>query len=36
MYPRLTRMYGLTWADFVIAWARAAERELARAAGDGA
>jgi DNA-binding PadR family transcriptional regulator len=36
MYPRLTRMYGLAWADFVIAWARAAERELAAAAEDQA
>ena len=32
LYPRLTRMYGLAWADAVIAWAKAAERELARAA----
>jgi DNA-binding PadR family transcriptional regulator len=31
LYPRLTRMYGLAWADAVIAWAKAAERELARA-----
>jgi PadR family transcriptional regulator, regulatory protein AphA len=35
LYPRLTRMYGLALADAVIAWAKAAERELARrAAGD--
>jgi PadR family transcriptional regulator, regulatory protein AphA len=32
LYPRLTRMYGLAWADAVIAWAKAAERELTRAA----
>jgi PadR family transcriptional regulator AphA len=31
LYPRLTRLYGLGWADFAIAWAKAAERELARA-----
>jgi PadR family transcriptional regulator AphA len=34
LYPRLTRMYGLAWADAVISWAKAAERELARAARD--
>jgi PadR family transcriptional regulator AphA len=34
MYPRLTRMYGLAWADFAVAWAKAAERELAQAAGE--
>lgn len=33
-YPRLTRTYGLAWADFVIAWAKAAERELSRIAAD--
>jgi PadR family transcriptional regulator, regulatory protein AphA len=32
LYPKLTRMYGLAWADFVIAWAKSAERELAREA----
>jgi PadR family transcriptional regulator AphA len=32
LYPRLTRMYGLAWADAVIAWAKAAERELAKRA----
>jgi PadR family transcriptional regulator AphA len=32
LYPRLTRMYGLAWADAIIAWAKAAEKELARAA----
>jgi len=31
MYRRLTRRYGLAWADFAIAWAKAAERELAQA-----
>jgi PadR family transcriptional regulator, regulatory protein AphA len=34
LFPRLTRMYGLAWADAIIAWANAAERELTRAAGD--
>ena len=29
-FPRLTRQYGLEYADAVIRWARAAERELAR------
>jgi PadR family transcriptional regulator AphA len=32
LYPRLTRMYGFAWADAVIAWSKAAERELAREA----
>jgi PadR family transcriptional regulator AphA len=36
LYPRLTRMYGLAWADAVIGWAKAAERELARAAAEQA
>ena len=36
LYPRLTRMYGLAWADAIIAWAKAAEKELARAAGEKA
>ena len=31
-YPRLTRLYGLEWADAVIGWAKAAEQELTRAA----
>jgi PadR family transcriptional regulator AphA len=31
-YPRLTRMYGFAWADAIIGWARAAERELTREA----
>jgi PadR family transcriptional regulator AphA len=35
LYPRLTRMYGFAWADAIIAWAKAAERELARAAEGG-
>jgi PadR family transcriptional regulator AphA len=34
LYPRLTRMYGLAWADAIIAWAKAAEKELARAAAE--
>jgi DNA-binding PadR family transcriptional regulator len=36
LFPRLTRMYGLAWADAIIAWAKAAEKELARAAADEA
>jgi PadR family transcriptional regulator, regulatory protein AphA len=36
LYPRLTRMYGIAWADAIIAWAKAAEKELARAAGGKA
>jgi PadR family transcriptional regulator AphA len=36
LYPRLTRMYGIAWADAIIAWAKAAEKELARAAGEKA
>jgi DNA-binding PadR family transcriptional regulator len=36
LYARLTRMYGLAWADAIIAWAKAAERELARAAAEKA
>jgi PadR family transcriptional regulator AphA len=35
LYPRLTRMYGLAWADAIIAWAKAAEKELAGAAAQG-
>ena len=34
LFPRLTRMYGLAWADAIIAWAKAAEKELARAAEE--
>jgi PadR family transcriptional regulator, regulatory protein AphA len=34
LYPRLTRMYGLAWADAIIAWAKEAEKELARAAAE--
>jgi PadR family transcriptional regulator AphA len=34
LYPRLTRMYGLMWADAIIAWAKAAEEELERAAAE--
>jgi PadR family transcriptional regulator, regulatory protein AphA len=36
LYARLTRMYGLAWADAIIAWAKAAEKELARAAAEKA
>jgi PadR family transcriptional regulator, regulatory protein AphA len=36
LYPRLTRMYGLAWADAIIAWAKAAEKELAGAAAEKA
>jgi PadR family transcriptional regulator, regulatory protein AphA len=36
LYSRLTRMYGLMWADAVIAWARAAEKELEQAASEKA
>ena len=36
LYSRLTRMYGLAWAEAIIAWAKAAEKELARAAGEKA
>ena len=32
LYARLTRMYGLAWAGAIIAWATAAEKELASAA----
>jgi PadR family transcriptional regulator AphA len=36
LYSRLTRMYGLMWADAIIAWARAAEKELEQAASEKA
>lgn len=29
VYPRLTRLYGLEYANAIIRWAKAAERELA-------
>jgi PadR family transcriptional regulator AphA len=35
LYARLTRMYGLAWADAIIGWAEAAEKELASAAERG-
>ena len=31
LYPRLTRLYGLEYAKGIIRWAKAAERELAKA-----
>ena len=31
LYPRLTRLYGLEYANAIIRWAKAAERELAAA-----
>jgi PadR family transcriptional regulator, regulatory protein AphA len=36
LYSRLTRMYGLMWADAIIAWAQAAEKELEQAASEEA
>jgi PadR family transcriptional regulator AphA len=36
LYSRLTRMYGLMWADAIIAWAQAAEKELEQAASEKA
>jgi DNA-binding PadR family transcriptional regulator len=35
LYPRLTRLYGLEYANAIIRWAKAAERELA-SVGEGA